>query len=86
LIDSPDWHEDAECAKPENAEHVNKFFKTKTGDLDTKTVDRPEGGRWSTMKVVYCTKCKFVWQSRTSANAVEAFKAAESKKQPNDKS
>lgn len=154
MIESPDWHEDAECAKPENAEHVNKFFlnkpsqiyqakklcevcpvrrqcaqwalnnkqlwgvwggmtykelrrtlsvnwqgqemrhnrfplcpgcKTKTGDLETKTVDRPEGGRWSTMKVVYCTKCKFVWQSRTSANAVEAFKAAESKKQPNDK-
>lgn len=154
MIDSPDWHEDAECAKPENAEYANNFFankpsqqnsakklcdmcpvrkdcaqwalnnkqiwgvwggldykelrrtlsvnwqgqemrhkrfplcpycKAKTDSLDTKTVDRPEGGRWSTMKVVYCNECRFIWQSRTSANAVEAFKAIQEKKQRNDK-
>lgn len=150
MIESPDWHEDAECAKPENAKYIDNFFankpaqqyqakklcescpvrrdcvkwaldnkqlwgiwggldykeirrtlsvnwegqemrhnrfplcpycKAKTSHLITKTVDRPEGGRWSTMKVVGCTLCHFTWQSRTSANAVEAYHALELKKQ-----
>jgi WhiB family redox-sensing transcriptional regulator len=149
LIDTPDWHESAECAIPKNAEHIDKFFankpaqqhpakklcescpvkldcakwalenkqiwgiwggltnkqirrtlsvnwegqemrhnrfplcpgcKAKTTSLITKTVNRPNGGRWSTMKIVECLDCKFSWQSRTSANAVEAFHALELKK------
>jgi len=44
------------------------------------TVERPNKGRWATMKVVECIDCGFNWQSRTSANAVEAFHAQESRK------
>ena len=35
--------------------------------------DSPEGGRWTKMKLVECKECKFIWRSRTSANAVEAY-------------
>jgi WhiB family redox-sensing transcriptional regulator len=149
LIEHQDWHEDAECAKPQHDEHVKSFFankpsqqfkalkicdacpvrkeclqwsletkqvwgiwggltykdlrrtlsvnwegqemrhnrfplcpycKAKTDSLITKTINRPNGGRWSTMKVVECTACDFSWQSRTSANAVEAFHSQESRK------
>ena len=41
----------------------------------TKTVKRPSGGRWATMRMVECSHCSFEWQSRTSANAVDAYKA-----------
>jgi uncharacterized Fe-S cluster-containing radical SAM superfamily protein len=34
----------------------------------------PNGGRWTTAKVVTCDECGFSWRSRTSANAVEAYK------------
>lgn len=149
LIDTPDWHEDAECGKPENAKYVNNFFankpaqqweakklcgqcpvrrqclrwaldtkqiwgiwggldyqqlrrtlsvnwegqemrhkrfplcpycKAKTKHLTTRTIDRPDGGRWATMKIVICLECQFTWQSRTSANAVEAFQVIAAKK------
>lgn len=149
MIDSPEWHENAECAKPANREHIEKFFankpaqqlpakkmcgecpvraectkwalenkqiwgiwggltpaqtrrtlsvnwegqemrhkrfplcpycKAKTSSLFTKTVDRPNKGRWSTMRIVECNDCGFNWQSRTSANAVEAFHAKTGKK------
>ena len=46
-----------------------------TTKLKTKTVKRPAGGRWATMRVVECSSCKFQWQSRTSANAVDAYRA-----------
>jgi hypothetical protein len=46
-----------------------------TNKLSTKTVKRPSGGRWATMRMVECTHCNFEWQSRTSANAVDAYKA-----------
>lgn len=36
----------------------------------------PEGGRWTTMKLVSCAECEFTWRSRTSANAVDAYHAA----------
>lgn len=39
----------------------------------------PEGGRWSTMKLVTCDECEFTWRSRTSANAVTAYHAARKK-------
>lgn len=48
---------------------------TGTADLITKTVERPNGGRWATMRMVECTECSFEWQSRTSANAVDAYHA-----------
>lgn len=150
MFDSQEWHEDAECAKPKNAEIINNFFankasqqykakklcdmcpvkkecaqwalnekqlwgiwggldskeirrtlsvnwegqemrhkrfplcpgcKAKTKHLESSTIDRPDGGRWSTMRIVTCTQCKFTWQSRTSANAVDAYFALEFKKQ-----
>ena len=150
MINSPDWHEDAECAKPENVDKIDNFFankpaqqweakklckicpvrmectqwalnnkqiwgiwgglgpeqirrtlsvnwegqemrhkrfplcpycKAKTKHLKTATIDRPDGGRWSTMRIVRCNKCAFTWQSRTSANAVDAYHAIEQKKQ-----
>jgi WhiB family redox-sensing transcriptional regulator len=148
-MDNLDWHEDAECSKPENSEHINDFFankaskvnkvlsiceecpvraeclkwaleskqtwgvwgglsykkirrtlsinwegqemrhkrfplcpycRAKTSKLVTKTVERPVVGRWATMRVVECLDCNFSWQSRTSANAVDAYHAQQSKK------
>jgi hypothetical protein len=35
----------------------------------------PGGGRWTTAKIVTCTDCGFSWRSRTSANAVDAYKS-----------
>lgn len=40
----------------------------------------PGGGRWTTAKVVTCSECGFAWRSRTSANAVDAYKANKSEK------
>jgi WhiB family redox-sensing transcriptional regulator len=149
LFDSPDWHEDAECSKLENADKVDSFFankpsqqweakkmcgqcpvrrdcakwaldnkqiwgiwggldsgeirntlsvnwdgqemrykrfplcpgcRAKTKYLETATVDRPDGGRWATMRIVHCTSCDFIWQSRTSANAVDTYHAQNEKK------
>ena len=148
----PDWHENAECAKPENSDKIEKFFankpsqqvaalklcgacpvkrdcaqwaldhkqiwgiwggldsqqirntlsvnwegqemrykrfplcpgcRAKTDKLKTATVERPEGGRWATMRIVRCDSCHFTWQSRTSANAVDAFHAIQAKKEEN---
>lgn len=58
------------------------YCKSKTDSLTTETVERPSKGRWSTMKMVKCTDCGFNWQSRTSANAVEAFHAQKTRKSP----
>jgi hypothetical protein len=151
LIETPDWHENAECGKSKNREYVKNFFanksaqqqpalklcsvcpvkqeclrtaledkvlwgiwggltykkirrtlsinwqgqemrhkrpplcpncRAKTDYLATKTVSRPNGGRWATMKLVECSECSFSWQSRTSANAVEAFHLNKTKKKP----
>lgn len=43
--------------------------------LKTSVEQLPKGGRWTTAKVVTCTECGFSWRSRTSVNAVEAYKA-----------
>jgi hypothetical protein len=56
------------------------YCKNKTDKLTTKTIERPSGGRWSTMKIVECTVCLFSWQNRTSANAVEVFHSQEARK------
>lgn len=154
MIDTPDWHEDAECSKPVNNKFIENFFankpsqqweakklcsicpvrlecakwaldnkqlwgiwggldyneirrtlsvnwegqemrhkrfplcpgcKAKTKYLKTATIDRPDGGRWSTMRVVRCDACHFTWQSRTSANAVDAYHAGVIKKQSSPK-
>lgn len=148
MLDTPNWHEDAECGKAKNRKYIKSFFankasqqqdalrlcaacpvrqlclkdaledkvlwgvwggltykkirrtlsinwqgqemrhkrpplcpncKTKTDKLVTKTVERPNGGRWATMKLVECTSCGFSWQSRTSANAIDAFHANKNK-------
>lgn len=148
-LNSEDWHEDAECAKPIHKDKIPLFFSNKnndiyaaktlcfscpvrtnciksaledkqiygvwggldedeirrtlsvnwegqemrrkrfpkcpgcnakTLDLVTKTVERPNGGRWATMRMVECTECGFEWQSRTSANAVDAYHAQRSER------
>jgi WhiB family redox-sensing transcriptional regulator len=153
IIKGEDWHEDAECAKPQNKDKIENFFANKpsqqldakklcnvcpvkkdclkwaldnkqiwgiwggldpqkirntlsvnwdgqemrykrfplcpncgvkTSFLTTATVDRPDGGRWATMRIVICTKCNFTWQSRTSANAVDAYHTQKSKLDSND--
>jgi WhiB family redox-sensing transcriptional regulator len=55
--------------------------------LETAVVEMPDGGRWKTARVVYCTECNFSWRSRTSVNAVTAYKAvrAEREKQKRSK-
>lgn len=144
FLNSPDWHEDAECGKPEHVDKMDNFFankpaqqweakklcqqcpvkrdcikwaldnkqlwgiwggldsqqirntlsvnwdgqemrykrfplcpscRAKTDKLKTATVERPDGGRWATMRIVRCDECHFTWQSRTSANAVDAYHA-----------
>jgi len=151
LIDSPEWHENAECSKPSNKVYIENFFankpaqqqpalklcnscpvrkeclqsaledkqvwgiwggltpkkirrtlsinwdgqemrhkrfplcpycKAKTSSLKSRTIDRPTKGRWATMKIVDCSDCGFSWQSRTSANAVDAFHAQAARKAP----
>jgi WhiB family redox-sensing transcriptional regulator len=42
--------------------------------LETSSQDMPGGGRWTVAKIVTCTTCHFAWRSRTSVNAVEAYK------------
>lgn len=51
------------------------YCSAPTMKLETKTVNRPGGGRWATMRMVECVECGFEWQSRTSANAVDAYMA-----------
>jgi WhiB family redox-sensing transcriptional regulator len=51
------------------------YCSANTKFLKTMIVDKPGGGRWTTMRVVECTECNFKWRSRTSANAVNAFHA-----------
>ena len=42
--------------------------------LETSVENLGPNGRWTTAKVVTCTECNFSWRSRTSSNAVEAYK------------
>jgi WhiB family redox-sensing transcriptional regulator len=53
--------------------------------LETSIEKLPPGGRWTRAKVVTCTECGFAWRSRSSANAVEKYKAEkESRKNSKD--
>ena len=51
------------------------YCNARTIKLETLVVETPNGGRWSTMRLVKCTVCDFTWRSRTSANAVDAYHA-----------
>jgi hypothetical protein len=46
-----------------------------TRNLKTVVAENPDGGRWTTVRLVECNLCGFVWRSRTSANAVNAYYA-----------
>lgn len=48
--------------------------------LEVEVRDDPNGGRWTTSKHVVCSECDFEWKSRTSANAVSAYKTAKASK------
>lgn len=50
------------------------YCSARPSKLETSSVEVPGGGRWTTAKVVTCTACGFSWKSRTSANAVNAYK------------
>lgn len=49
------------------------YCGARTSRLKTKIIDLPNGGRWTTAKVVECDDCGFEWRSRSSANAVTAY-------------
>jgi len=55
------------------------FCGARPSKLEVVVAPTPEGGRWSTMKLVKCSTCDFTWRSRTSANAVTAYKASRAK-------
>jgi WhiB family redox-sensing transcriptional regulator len=44
------------------------------GKLEVSIEQLSTTGRWTTAKIVTCTECGFAWRSRTSANAVDAYK------------
>lgn len=50
------------------------FCSARPSKLETSTQEVPGGGRWTQAKIVSCTVCGFAWRSRTSVNAVEAYK------------
>lgn len=56
------------------------YCGARTSKLETKTIDLPGGGRWTTARVVWCTDCGFEWRSRSSANAVDAYYAERAEK------
>jgi Transcription factor WhiB len=56
------------------------FCGARTSKLTTRVIDLPNGGRWTTAKVVDCTECGFTWRSRSSANAVAAYYAERAEK------
>jgi hypothetical protein len=56
------------------------YCSARTSKLKTYIVDLPGGGRWTTARMVECTDCGFIWRSRTSANAVNAYHAERAEK------
>ena len=56
------------------------YCTARPSKLETSIEQLPNGGRWTTAKVVTCTECGFAWRSRTSANAVEAYKLERNEK------
>ena len=56
------------------------YCNARPNKLRTLVVDTPNGGRWTTMRLVNCEVCDFTWRSRTSANAVDAYHAQRAEK------
>jgi hypothetical protein len=56
------------------------YCTARPGKLATSIEALPPGGRWTRAKVVTCTECGFAWRSRSSANAVENYKAEKENK------
>lgn len=56
------------------------YCGARTSKLSTRIIDLPDGGRWTTARVVDCTACGFTWRSRSSANAVNAYFAERAEK------
>lgn len=50
------------------------YCTARPNKLETSVVQLDTTGRWTTAKIVTCVECGFAWRSRTSANAVEAYK------------
>jgi WhiB family redox-sensing transcriptional regulator len=50
------------------------YCTARPSKLETSSIEVPGGGRWTTAKIVTCTSCGFAWRSRTSVNAVEAYR------------
>jgi WhiB family transcriptional regulator, redox-sensing transcriptional regulator len=57
------------------------YCTARPSKLSVSVEQLPNGGRWTTAKVVECTECGFSWRSRTSANAVEAYNLEKNEKQ-----
>jgi WhiB family redox-sensing transcriptional regulator len=51
------------------------YCTARPSKLETSIEKLPPGGRWTKAKVVTCTECGFAWRGRSSANAIEAYKA-----------
>lgn len=56
------------------------FCTARTSKLETTVVKLEASGRWNTAKVVTCGECGFSWKSRTSSNAIEAYKTEKTSK------
>ncbi len=56
------------------------YCTARPSKLSTSIEELPNGGRWTSAKVVTCDECGFAWRSRTSANAVEAYKLEKNEK------
>jgi WhiB family redox-sensing transcriptional regulator len=50
------------------------YCTARPNKLETSIAQLDTTGRWTTAKIVTCSECDFAWRSRTSANAVEAYK------------
>jgi WhiB family redox-sensing transcriptional regulator len=50
------------------------YCSSQPENLEVTVENLPNGGRWTTAKIVTCLICGFAWKSRTSANAVNAYK------------
>lgn len=56
------------------------YCSARPDKLETSVINLDGSGRWNTAKIVSCLDCGFSWKSRTSANAVEAYKVDKAEK------
>lgn len=62
------------------------YCTARPSQLEVVVVDLPKSGRWNTARIVQCSECGFAWRSRTSVNAVLAYKAQKAEKEKTKKS